>query len=204
MEPVNIYQDSAEALIHAQRDRNAAHLLYVWQAAANKTKIYKHSNPPFARPNKGWKLCILSPILPVLFPATSPQWTSINHLTFLCHGSLLYRTESIYCLVFLKCLNNDLQSHDGRIQIFISDAILAWLMKLRKFSKQESERAYFLSISWKHKSGPFRIRIVASSMIRAASEASVTEIQPQTVQKGKKTPTNKKTHKTLQWLKLHK
>lgn len=46
---------------------------------------------------------------------------------------------------FICFLNRAVQSHDGRIQIFISDPILE-LIKLSKFSKQESGRAHFLSL----------------------------------------------------------
>lgn len=49
---------------------------------------------------------------------------------------------------------------------------------------------HFLKV---HKSGPFRIRIDAFSIIHAAFEASVTEIQPQTVKKKEKKEKRKDT-----------
>lgn len=53
MEPANVYENTAEAR-HAQQDKNTAHSLYMWQATANKDKIYKYLNPSFA-----WKVFYL-------------------------------------------------------------------------------------------------------------------------------------------------
>lgn len=185
MEPVNVYQDAGEAPIHAQWDRTLH---------CHSIQDMQLQTPP--RSTRTWTLLLPGQTRDAncLFYPQLCQFYSQ-----LLHHSDLYITLPLCIMVllstglgtltgFISFLNRAVQSHDGRLQIFISDAILE-LMKLSKFSKQESGRAHFLSFSWKHKSGPFRMRRVALSMIHTASETPGTEIQPQRVQKRRKKDT---------------
>lgn len=54
MEPVNVYQDSAEALTCVQWDRNAAHPLYTWQASSCKqNQDLQELEPSFYQAKQG-------------------------------------------------------------------------------------------------------------------------------------------------------